>query len=92
MSKVVAGMTMSIDGYVEDRTGGVGALYADLATLKETEPLREDIENRSVVLYLCHRRHRKCDYPGSEGGQRAANYRSRWSEYGAPVHQSGTDG
>jgi len=33
MSRVIVGMTVSLDGYVEDGAGGVGRLYPDLADL-----------------------------------------------------------
>ena len=39
MAKVVLGMTMSLDGFIQDRSGGVGALYPDLETLRNTEPM-----------------------------------------------------
>ena len=43
MAKVILGMTMSLDGYIRDRSGSVGALYPDLGTLRDTEPMREAI-------------------------------------------------
>ena len=33
MAKVIVGMTMSLDGYINDRSGSVSALYPDLAGL-----------------------------------------------------------
>jgi len=50
MAKVVLGMTMSLDGFINDRNGSVGALYPDLATLRDTEPLRESIQNTGAVV------------------------------------------
>lgn len=50
MAKVVLGMTMSLDGFVNDRSGGVGALYPDLETLRNTEPMRESIQNTGAVV------------------------------------------
>ena len=43
-------MTMSLDGFVNDRRGSVDALYPDLATLRNTEPLRETIQNTGAVV------------------------------------------
>jgi hypothetical protein len=43
MGKVIVGMTMSLDGFVQDRGGSVGALYPDFDSLRDTEPLREAI-------------------------------------------------
>nr|MBA3873278.1 dihydrofolate reductase [Anaerolineae bacterium] len=45
MGKVVGGMTMSLDGFVNDRNGSVGALYPDLAELGQTDMLQETIQN-----------------------------------------------
>lgn len=50
MGKVIVGMTMSLDGFVEDRQGSVGALYPDLETLRDTEPLREAIQHTGAVV------------------------------------------
>ena len=50
MGKVVLGMTISIDGFINDRSGSVGALYPDLAALRDTEPLRQSILNTGAVV------------------------------------------
>ena len=50
MGKVILGMTMSLDGFINDRNGSVGALYPDLAALRNTEPLRESIQNTGAVV------------------------------------------
>ncbi len=50
MGKVIVGMTVSLDGFVEDRTGSVGALYPDLETLRDTQPLREAIQHTGAVV------------------------------------------
>lgn len=50
MGKVVLGMTMSLDGFINDPTGSVEALYPDLAALRETEPLSESIRNTGAVV------------------------------------------
>lgn len=43
-------MTMSLDGFVNDREGGVAALYPDLDTLRQTEPMKESIQNTGAVV------------------------------------------
>ena len=50
MGKVVLGMTMSLDGYINDRNGSVEALYPDLVALRDTEPLSESIRNTGAVV------------------------------------------
>jgi dihydrofolate reductase len=50
MGKVVLGMTMSLDGFINDRHGSVAALYPDLATWRETELGRESIRNTGAVV------------------------------------------
>ena len=43
-------MTMSLDGFVNDRNGSVADLYPDFDTLRDTDPLREDIESTGAVV------------------------------------------
>ena len=50
MAKVVVGMTLSLDGFVNDRNGSVARLYPDLAALRKTEFLREAIANTGAVV------------------------------------------
>jgi dihydrofolate reductase len=50
MAKVIVGMTVSLDGFVNDRNGSVVRLYPDLAALGKTEVLREAIANTGAVL------------------------------------------
>jgi dihydrofolate reductase len=50
MGKVVFGMTMSLDGFVNDRNGSVSRLYPDLDALRETEMLQEAIRATGAVL------------------------------------------
>jgi dihydrofolate reductase len=50
MAKVIAGMAMSLDGFIEDRKGSVGALYPDLDALRNTEFMRESIQNTGAVV------------------------------------------
>jgi dihydrofolate reductase len=50
MGKVILGMTMSLDGFIHDRSGSVDALYPDFNTLITTEPMRDAIENTGAVV------------------------------------------
>jgi dihydrofolate reductase len=50
MGKVILGMTMSIDGFINDRNGSVEALYPDLADWRETELGTESIQNTGAVV------------------------------------------
>ena len=50
MGKVILGMTMSLDGYINDRNGSVADLYPDLAAWTETRPGRESIQNTGAVV------------------------------------------
>ncbi len=50
MAKVILGMTMSLDGFVNDRRGGVDVLYPDLAALRDTPSLREAIARTGAVV------------------------------------------
>jgi dihydrofolate reductase len=50
MAKVLAGMTMSLDGFVNDREGSVALLYPDMAAMRETESLQEQIAATGAVV------------------------------------------
>jgi len=50
MGKVILGMTMSLDGFINDRHGSVEVLYPDLAALRDTEPLSESIRDTGAVV------------------------------------------
>jgi len=50
MGKVVIGMSMSLDGYINDRTGSVAALYPDFETLASTESLRDSMLTTGAVV------------------------------------------
>jgi len=50
MGKVILGTSMSVDGFINDRSGSVGMLYPDLVALRDTEPLRESIRNTGAVV------------------------------------------
>jgi dihydrofolate reductase len=50
MAHVIAGMTMSVDGFAADARGSVGRLFPDLAALRETAYMKEAIEETGAVL------------------------------------------
>jgi dihydrofolate reductase len=50
MAKVILAMTMSLDGFVNDRGGSVDSLYPDLDALRDTQPLREAIQNTGAAV------------------------------------------
>jgi dihydrofolate reductase len=50
VGKVIAGMTMSLDGFVADADGNVDSLYADLADLQETSYLTATIAETGAVI------------------------------------------
>ena len=50
MGKVVLGMTVSLDGFVNDRNGSAGRLYTDFDEFQNSEMMRESIENTGAVL------------------------------------------
>jgi dihydrofolate reductase len=54
MGKVILGMTMSLDGFVNDEKGSVAQLYPDLDQLRDTEPLQEAIRNTGAVVMGRH--------------------------------------
>jgi dihydrofolate reductase len=50
MARVIAGMTMSLDGFVADSAGSVSRLYPDLAELRGTAYMNAAIEETGAVL------------------------------------------
>ena len=50
MKKVILGMTMSVDGFINGPNGSVAALYPDLDVWRSTEPGRESIQNTGAVV------------------------------------------
>ena len=50
MGKVLFGMTISLDGFVNDRNGDVSRLYPDLGALRQTEMLQEVIKTTGAVV------------------------------------------
>jgi dihydrofolate reductase len=50
MAEVIAGMTMSVDGFVADPNGSVGRLYSDLADLRGSAYMSALIEETGAVV------------------------------------------
>lgn len=50
MGNIILGMTISLDGFVNDRDGSVQALYPDLDAWRETDLGKESIENTGAVV------------------------------------------
>ena len=50
MARVIAGMTISLDGFVADAEGKVDRLYADLAALRRTPAMEATIAATGAVL------------------------------------------
>ena len=50
MGKVIAGMTMSLDGFVADADGNVDRLYADFADLQGTTYMTDTIAATGAVI------------------------------------------
>src|SRR5215813_4709361 len=50
MGKVIGGMTLSLDGFASDPHGDVSRLYPDLADLRYTEMLQEEIRTTGAVV------------------------------------------
>jgi dihydrofolate reductase len=50
MGKVIVGMMMSLDGFVNDRNGDVSRLYPDMEALRETDALQEAIKTTGAVV------------------------------------------
>jgi dihydrofolate reductase len=54
MGKVVAGMSMSLDGYINDANGSVDKLYADFSELHDAPAFQEMIKNTGAVIMGRH--------------------------------------
>jgi dihydrofolate reductase len=54
MGKVIIGITMSLDGFVNDRVGSVGPLYPDFQELHDTELLKDAIRDTGAVVMGRH--------------------------------------
>ncbi len=54
MGRVILGMTMSLDGFINDRNGEVSRLYPDLEALRKTQVLQESIKSTGAVVMGRH--------------------------------------
>jgi dihydrofolate reductase len=54
MGKVIAGMTMSLDGYINDHDGSVEKLYSDFPELHNAPSFQEMIKNTGAVIMGRH--------------------------------------
>lgn len=54
MGKVMAGMTMSLDGFINDRNGNAGSLSPDFEELLNTTSFKEMIVNTGAVIMGRH--------------------------------------
>jgi dihydrofolate reductase len=54
MGKVILGMTISLDGFVNDRNGSVHPLYPDLAAMRDTDLMQEAIQTTGAVVMGRH--------------------------------------
>lgn len=54
MGRVIAGMTMSLDGFVTDGNGSVEKLYPDFAELHDVPSFQEMINNTGAVVMGRH--------------------------------------
>lgn len=50
MGKVIVGATVSLDGFINDGSGSVAALFPDLAALRNTKPLQESMQKTGAVV------------------------------------------
>ena len=50
MGKVILGLTMSLDGFINDRNGDVGRLYPDMSELRESAILQEAIRTTGAIV------------------------------------------
>jgi dihydrofolate reductase len=50
MGKVIGGMTVSLDGFVNDRNGDIGRLYPDMDALLQTEILQELMQSAGAAV------------------------------------------
>jgi dihydrofolate reductase len=54
MGKVIAGMAMSLDGYINDQNGTVDGLYSDFSELHDAPTFQEIIKNTGAVVMGRH--------------------------------------
>jgi len=48
--KAIPGATISLDGFINDRSGSVAMFYPDLETWRDTESGRESIQNTGAIV------------------------------------------
>jgi hypothetical protein len=49
MKKIIIGMTISLDSFVNDCNGSVGCLYPDFEALRQTDGIQEAINKTGAV-------------------------------------------
>lgn len=54
MGKVILGMTISLDGFVNDKDGSVSRLYPDMAAFSATEEMLEEMRMTGAVVMGRH--------------------------------------
>ena len=54
MGKVIAGMSMSLDGYINDSKGSVEKLFSDFSELHDAPTFQEMIKNTGAVIMGRH--------------------------------------
>lgn len=54
MAKVTGGMAMSLDGFVTDRNGSVGALYPDMDAMHKLDYMQEAMRDTGAVIMGRH--------------------------------------
>ena len=54
MGKVITGMTMSLDGYINESNGSVEKLYSDFSELHDVPSFQEMIKNTGAVIMGKH--------------------------------------
>lgn len=64
MARVIAGMTMSLDGFVADVDGNAGALYPDLLALRDA-PYMKAMQDETGAVLMGRRTFEMADDPDS---------------------------
>ncbi|MEO6509250.1 MAG: dihydrofolate reductase family protein [Patescibacteria group bacterium] len=54
MAKIIAGMSMSLDGYINDNNGSVDKLYSDFGELHDAPSFQEMIKKTGAVIMGRH--------------------------------------
>jgi dihydrofolate reductase len=54
MGKIIAGMAMSLDGFINDKNGSVDKLYSDFDQLHDVPTFQEMIKNTGAVIMGRH--------------------------------------